>query len=70
MKLKNENWLEENEELVTAELFKKRMRLEKIAVYPNGEFEFWYDDGGLFWGHTILISGNLNEGPTNADIPG
>ncbi|KHD37471.1 hypothetical protein NL50_04655 [Clostridium acetobutylicum] len=68
--LKNESWLEEDEEEITAEEFKKRMKLEAITVRPNGEFEFWHDDGDLFWGHSILISGDLNHGLEDADIPG
>jgi len=28
------------------------------------------DDGDLFCGHAIQISGDLSHGPTNADIPG
>lgn len=46
------------------------MKLEAITVRPNGEFEFWHDDGDLFWGHSILISGDLNHGLEDADIPG
>lgn len=68
--LKNENWLDEDEAELTAEQFKSRMRLEAVTVYPDGSFEFWHDDGDLFWGHSIQISGSLSDGPTNADIPG
>jgi hypothetical protein len=28
--------------------------LEAIQVLRDGEFEFWYDDGDLFWGHSII----------------
>ena len=68
--LKNESWLEEDETEVTEIQFKKRMSLESITVYPDGSFEFWHDDGDLFWGHSILISGDLEKGPADADIPG
>jgi hypothetical protein len=68
--LKNENWLDEDETELTPEQFKSKMTLESIAVYPDGSFEFWHDDGDLFWGHSIQVCGNLSEGLTGADIPG
>lgn len=68
--LKNENWLEEGELELTADQFKARMKLEAISVDPSGSFEFWHNDGDLFWGHSILIRGNLSEGPSDAGIVG
>jgi hypothetical protein len=68
--LKNDNWLGDDERPLTAKQFQARMKLEGITVSPNGSFEFWHDDGGLFWGHTIQISGSLAKGLTDADIPG
>lgn len=68
--LKNESWLDEGEAELTADQFKARMRLEAITVHPDGSFVFWHNDGDLFWGHSIQISGSLSEGPTDADIPG
>jgi len=70
LKLKNETWLEEDEEELSTQQFKTRMTLESITVYPNRTFEFWYDDGDLFLGHAIMVSGNLRDGPTNAGIHG
>ena len=70
LSLKNESWLEEDDIEVTGEQFKDRMRLESITIYSDASFEFWHDDGDLFWGHSILISGSLSEGLTDADIPG
>ena len=67
--LKNENWLEEGQDTITPVEFKKLMKLQSIVFYPDGDFNFWYDDGDLFWGHSIAISGNL-EGLKDADIPG
>jgi hypothetical protein len=68
--LKNDSWLGEGEAEVTAEQFKACMKLEAVTVNPDGSFEFWHNDGDLFWGHSIQISGSLSEGPTHADIPG
>ena len=41
------------------------MTLESIAVYPDGKLEFWFDDGDLFFGHWMSVSGNLSDGPTS-----
>lgn len=55
-------------EEVTAEQFMERMELESIQVYGNGSFEFWFNDGDMFWGHSIHILGSLEEGPTDAHM--
>ncbi|MGL4464767.1 MAG: DUF2262 domain-containing protein [Planctomycetia bacterium] len=68
--LKNDVWLEEGEAELTSDEFKSRMALDAVTVHADGSFDFWYDDGGLFWGHCIYVAGNLKEGPTDADIPG
>lgn len=68
--LKNDNWLDEEENELTPQEFKNKMTLESISVHPAGNFEFWHDDGDLFWGHSIQICGSLDEGLTDADIPG
>lgn len=68
--LKNECWLGEGEGELSADEFKARMSLVAVTVEPDGSFDFWHDDGDLFCGHSIQISGNLSEGPTQADIPG
>ncbi len=68
--LKNDNWLDDDEDKVTAVDFIEAMQLASITVYPDGKFEFWHDDGDLFWGHSIQISGSLSVGLLNADIPG
>ena len=70
LELKNESWLEEDEAEVTADEFKSRMELESIGFKPEGWFEFWHNDGDLFWGHFIFVGGNLADGPLNAEIPG
>jgi hypothetical protein len=67
---KNSTWLDEDESEVTPDEFKSRMQLESITVYPSGLFEFWHNDGDLFWGHSIQVRGNLRDGLTHVDTPG
>ncbi len=70
LELKNESWLEDDDTTISAEQFKDRMKLQSITVYPGGSFEFWHDDGDLFWGHAIAVDGTLSDGPTDAGIHG
>lgn len=68
--LKSENWQEEDGSSVSRKQFEKRMSLRSITVEPNGDFEFWYDDGGLFLGHDIVVYGNVRTGIKSATIQG
>lgn len=53
--LKNDLWLEEDEAPVTAAQFQQRMTLEALIFYAEGDVTFYYQDGDLFWGHTIEV---------------
>jgi len=70
LELKNDEWLRDGESEVTAEKFSKAMQLESIVADSGGRFSFSHNDGDLFFGHSIEVSGTLSEGPTRADIPG
>ncbi len=68
--IKNEAWLEPGEVPISAQTFRACIVLESVSAAPDGRFEFWYEDGDLFWGHAILVSGTLADGPTLADVVG
>jgi hypothetical protein len=68
--LKNDSWLDEGEAELMTDQFEARMKLESITVNSDGTFDFWHNDGYLFGGHSIQISGDLTKGPTRADIAG
>ena len=68
--LKNTSWLGDAERTLTAPQFTKRKKLESIRAVGDGSFTFWYDDGDMFLGHAILISGTIEDGPTEASIQG
>jgi hypothetical protein len=70
LSLKNDSWLGEDEAELSMEEFKSRLILNSITVYANDDFEFWFDDDGLFFGHSIRIAGNLSRGPSNAGLEG
>ena len=70
LSLKNESWLGKEESELTPDQFKARMTLDAITIYPDGSFEFWHDDGDLFCGHAIQVSGDIVNGLTDAGIHG
>ncbi len=62
--------LGENRELVSREQFMERMELESIQAQEEGDFEFWFYDGDMFYGHSIHVTGNVECGPDWAGIEG
>lgn len=63
-------WLEENDKPLSPDEFKSRLTLISICISPDGEFDFWFNDGNLFWGHSIVIVGNFQNGLTDAQLAG
>lgn len=55
LEVKNDSWLDEDEEELTEEEFAQRMTLESLTLDEDGEVTLWYEDGDLFWGHSICI---------------
>ena len=69
------DWAQEPEEdrepeEITRDQFMERMELDAIQVYEDGAFEFWFNDGDLFWGHSIHVTGSLANGPEEAQMEG
>lgn len=69
LKLKNETWLDEGATL-TSEEFKNRMTLEGLVFFPDGEAEFYYNDGNLFFEHCIIIKMDKHDCFVDAFIHG
>ena len=61
---------DEEPQEVTREQFVERMELESIEVRADGSFQFWFGDGDLFYGHSIWVSGDLENGPNDAAMEG
>jgi len=68
--LKNSAWRQPSGRRVSAIEFKMRMRLESVMVGRGENFELWYHDGGLFFGHSIQVRGNLRQGLIGAQFHG
>jgi len=70
LELKNDNWLEDGEAVVSPDEFKAKLTLEAITVEADGDVTFWHHDGGLFWGHSIQVCVDANDKCIGTDIPG
>ena len=60
----------EEPEEITREQFMERLELDAIQISAGGRFEFWFNDGDLFWGHAIHVTGSLDQGPEMAQMEG
>jgi len=70
LELKNSAWLDENEKPLTPEQFKTLMILESIVISSEGNVEFYHNDGGLFFGHCILVTMDSSNDFIDAHIAG
>jgi len=61
---------DEEPEVITREDFISRIAPDSIVVLEDGSFQFFFEDGDLFWGHTIQITGTLTDGVTDAVMEG
>ena len=60
----------EEPEEITREQFMERLELDAVQISADGRFEFWFNDGDLFWGHAIHVTGSLDQGPESAQMEG
>lgn len=67
--LKNENWLDAGEVALTPDAFLARLRLKSITASDQSA-TFWYDDGGMFGGHSVETWVDLETNEMFAQISG
>ena len=60
----------EEPEEITREQFMERLELDAVQISADGRFEFWFNDGEMFWGHSIHVTGSLDQGPEMAQMEG
>ena len=70
LSVKNENWVGDDGTPLSREEFKSRMTLESISINPGPFIQFFFDDGDLFAGHTIIVTFDEEEGETWAEFAG
>jgi hypothetical protein len=67
---KNEHWLGDDEEPLSPQDFKTHMTLESIGFNPGPYIQFFFEDGDLFAGHTIIVTFDEEEGQAWAEFAG
>ena len=57
---------------ITEEEFVTRITMELIDIssYNDGTFYIWYDDDGIFAGHSVTVYGTFKEGITHVQMEG
>lgn len=57
---------------LTAEEFQNKFTLNKVNIRGDSHVYFWYEDGGLFWGHHVYVdwSGETDFADARADLFG
>lgn len=65
----DEVWREDEPALSQSE-WTACLSIESLSVTAEGRFRAIFDDGDLFWGHGIEVSGSLAEGATEAAMFG
>ena len=64
------DWAEEDNPEITNEDFAKRIVISEVYASSEGDFELFYQDDDMFYGHVIIVEGNVHEGLRSADIAG
>lgn len=65
------DWQQEEDAVeITKEDFAKRLTLSSLYISANGNLEIFYDDDDMFFGHVIIVRGNIVNGLDSADIAG
>ncbi|WP_051506897.1 DUF2262 domain-containing protein [Saccharibacillus sacchari] len=70
LEVKNDSWLDENEEELTEDDFAGRMTLESLTLDEDEEMTLWYEDGDLFWGHSICVRRSADGEWMSAEMMG
>lgn len=55
---------------IEPEEFQRSIKLDSIDVRADGGFDFWFEDNDYFAGHSIVVSGTVEDGPAEAYIAG
>ncbi len=70
IELKNDSWLGEDEEKLTAEKFRQLISIESIVFYEDKSCTIYCNDGDIFWGHAIAIRIDEKGKFRDADLAG
>ncbi len=55
---------------ITEESFAGRIVISEFSIDAEGDYEVYYDDDDMFWGHVIIVRGSVDGGMEDAYIAG
>lgn len=55
---------------ITEEFFAGRIVISEFSIDAEGDYEAYYDDDDMFWGHVIIVNGSVEGGIEDAYIAG
>ena len=69
------DWQNEDEDAdnlspITTASFADRISLRELSISDDGDFTVYYHDDDMFWGHIIMVSGNIDGTLSDASIAG
>ncbi len=62
-----ENW-NDNNSTITEEMIAEAITMSGISMSADGDFTVYYDDGDIFSGHSIVVTGNMGKGLFEANM--
>jgi len=68
--LKNHGWRESGEVIVPESRFIASISLASVSIDSHGAITAYYQDGGMFGGHTIVIQLGVDHSPIDAELAG
>jgi hypothetical protein len=68
--LKNRGWREPGEVIISEGRFIASISLESVSIDSQGAVTAYYEDGGMFSGHTIVIELGVDHTPIDAELAG
>ncbi|OYY89403.1 MAG: hypothetical protein B7Y45_12420 [Sphingomonas sp. 28-66-16] len=70
--LKNGEWFDPEHDAApyTPETLVAPLTLEGATIFADGTATFFFEDGNLFFGHTILVAVDTASGDVTADLAG
>lgn len=61
---------EEEPQEITQSDFAHRITIDSIVFEENGEFIVYFNDDDMFWGHSVTVYGDVENGLNDAQIEG
>ncbi len=59
---------EDTDKTISREEFIDQLALDSVLAGPDGTFEFWFSGEDVFLAHPVRVSGDLEQGPTQAEM--